>query len=149
MPYPLRTPDHEAAVHYVYGYALQFVGRMGDAERELKTALMIPGISRAYQHLIHYELGGAHSIQGRYKEAVEETQTAIDLYPENPMPWNFLAGNLMNLRVGEDWMARAARATKRFEELCNDRNERKVARTLANDFRLVGCRGGYLGWGIR
>ena len=69
-----------------------------------------------------------------------ETQKAIDLYADNPAPWQFLADGLRYSKVGSDWKKRADEAEKRARSLCAEKNERKVARMLANDFRLVGCK---------
>lgn len=148
-PYPARSADNEAAVHYVYGYAMENIGRTEDADREFRTALAMPGISTAYQHLLHFELASTLAHRGRHEEAIAETQKAIDLYSDNPVPWQFLADGLRHSKVGSNWKKRAADAEKRAASLCTEGNERKVAHMLANDFRLVGCKGEYLGWGLR
>ena len=148
-PYPPRTSDNEAAVHYVYGYADEFIGRTEDAEREFRQGLAIVGISTAYQHLLHFELASALAYQGRGDDAIAEAQKAIDLYPDDPAPWQFLAVQLKRFQAGSNWKKRADVASKRAAALCTEQNERKVAGVLAKDFRIVGCKGQYLGWGLR
>jgi len=40
------------------------VGRVGEAEKELTTGLMVPGISKGYRHLFLFELALHHNAQG-------------------------------------------------------------------------------------
>jgi len=128
---------------------MEYIRRTEDADREFHAALAMPGISTSYQHLLHFELASTLAHRGKHEEAMAETQKAIDLYSDNPAPWQFLADGLRYSKVGSNWKKRADEAEKRAASLCAEKNEIKVARMLANDFRLVGCKGAYLGWGLR
>src|SRR6185436_12108101 len=51
-PYPPRTADMQAAVHFVFGYGFSEIGRPAEAEREFEKGLAIPGIGKGYRHML-------------------------------------------------------------------------------------------------
>ena len=69
-PYPERLPDDEAAVHFVFGYALSSNGRVEEAESHLRKGLTIPGIGKGYQFLFFNELAVHYAATGRTDEAI-------------------------------------------------------------------------------
>ncbi|MGH7275138.1 MAG: tetratricopeptide repeat protein, partial [Nitrospiria bacterium] len=90
-PYPPRTADHQAAVHFAFAYALSTVGRVSEGEEQIKRGLAIPGISKGYQHLFLFELALHSRTRGNTDEAIALAQKAIQLIPEHHRPWEFLA----------------------------------------------------------
>ena len=140
-PYPSRTPDQQAAWQYVLGYALSSVGRVPEGEIQLKKGLAIRGVGNAYQHLLRLELALHAGTRGNMEDSTAMLRRAIDLLPQHHRPWQFIAQNARNGFV-PDAERKAAEADQKAAALCSDPEAQKtVARMLARDFFIVGCRG--------
>ncbi len=92
-PYPPRTPDQQAAAHFVFGYALSSVGRTVEAEEEIKKGLAISDIGKGYQHLLLFELARIYRSKGNTEEAITTAQKSITLFPEHHRPYQNLSQN--------------------------------------------------------
>lgn len=140
-PYPVRTPDHQAAVHYVFGYALSSVGRVVDAEEQFRKGLAIPGIRNGYKHLLLFELALHQRTRGNTEEAIATAQKVIELLPQHHRPWEFLA-QVYRSSFLPGWEQKAADAQRKAEALCSDsKAQNTVAKALAQEFFIFGCRG--------
>jgi tetratricopeptide (TPR) repeat protein len=147
-PYGARAPDNDAAAHYWYGYALESLDSLEEAEQELRSGLQIPGISKGYEHLLRYELARVLNLRGRDEDAIAEARKAIALMPENPAPWDFVAG-WARCCGGKNGKKEAAEAEHKVHSLCAAEAQTRFVRALAVDFDVRGCRGERLGWGVR
>ena len=137
-PYPPRTSDQQAAVHFVFGYALSSVGRVVEAEEQIRKGLAIRGIGKGYQHLLLLELALHYGTRGNIEESNRTLQKAIELLPEHDRPWQFLAQNYRH----EGWEQKAADAEGKAEVLCANRKAEKIVwKTLGRDFFIFGCEG--------
>lgn len=90
-PYPARTPDMQAAVHFAFGYGFSEVGRAAEAERELEKGLALPGVGNGYRHVLAYELAYHRRAAGRIEEAIALLRQAIEALPEAPGPYELLS----------------------------------------------------------
>jgi len=140
-PYRPRTADEQAAVHFVFGYALSSVGRGEEAESWFRQGFAIPGIDRYHQHLLLFELALQSAAKGSLKEAIAMAQKASALLPEHHRPWRFLAQLYRGSR-GEGWEQKAAEAESKAQAICADAEAQKtVAKALARNFFVFGCGG--------
>jgi tetratricopeptide (TPR) repeat protein len=89
-PYRRRTPQEEAAFHYVYGYALNATGRSKEGAEKFRKGLANPRIGRGYQHLLELELAYALAAQGNAQGAIDAALAATELVPQDPIPWRLL-----------------------------------------------------------
>ncbi len=140
-PYHQRTPDQQAAVHFVFGYALSSVGRAVEAEEEIRKGLAIPDIGKGYQHLLLFELARIYHSKGNTEEAIAMALKAIPLIPEHHRPYQFLA-ELYRGSAMEERKRKADDADKKAKALCSDREAlQTVDKTLGRDFFIYSCRG--------
>ncbi len=129
-----RTPDEQAAMHFVYGYALDCLGRLVEAEEHFKKGIAIPGISKGYEFLLRFELALNLVERGDFVHAPEEAEKAKALVPELPLTWDFLAKAYM-ASPGKGNQEKANEAEKKAKALQKDQQALKiVARTLPSDF---------------
>jgi tetratricopeptide (TPR) repeat protein len=87
--YRNRTPDERAAMHFVYGYALDCVCRLADGKAYFEKGLSTAGISKGYEFLLRFELALNLAEQGDIVRAIEEAEKATSLLPEHPAPGTF------------------------------------------------------------
>lgn len=168
QPYPPRTPDQQAATHYVFAYALSSVGQMALAKEEINKGLSIPGVRESYQHLLELELANIYLSQGKYEEAILSAQRAAKLVPEHFRSWQILAtaykaapgkGNTEKAAEAEkraydlsECSSKEPEVTRRFEVAMLKRNDylesqKIMAKILAQDFFIVSpCRGSTILW---
>ena len=135
LGYSSRTSDQQAAEHYVLGYALGIVGDTNEAAEHFRQGLAISGISQGYKHLLQFELAvQLFSWQGTPDETLTALQKAIDLLPENPAPWAYLAHVYDHI----GWTQEEARdAKQKANQLCNSQEARsKVFEVLPADLQL-------------
>ncbi len=129
-----RTPDEQAAMHFVYGYALDCLGRLVEAEEHFKKGIAIPRISKGYEFLLRFELALNLVERGDFVHAPEEAEKAKALVPELPLTWDFLAKAYM-ASPGKGNQEKANEAEKKAKALQKDQQALKiVARTLPSDF---------------
>jgi tetratricopeptide (TPR) repeat protein len=128
--YRQRTPDEQAAQHFLYGYAHSAIGQPDPAEEHFRKGLAIAGISKAYRHLLLIELASLYHFRGKAREAAQMAEEAIQLLPDNGLAYRVLA------HVYEDTGDRKAGETrKKAEQLVrSDKARREVARALPRDF---------------
>jgi hypothetical protein len=161
--YPARTVDQLAATHWVMGSALAAAGRQNDAEAEIKKGLSLGDIGKGYRHVLFFELAVQRYARGDIGEAINRSEAAAELVPQDPRPWILLAqaygqGTPSRYRNAQ----RAEAAQKRAEELgrCSENaqvsnrfevrvmppemlqeSQRDLATLLAHDFYIsAGCR---------
>jgi len=88
----LRTPDHQAAVRYVFGYALSSIGRNEEAEAQLREELGMASIGRGYRFLRLLELAVVRAKRGDLDEAIQFAEQASQVLPEHGASWDLLEG---------------------------------------------------------
>jgi ankyrin repeat protein len=136
-PYRPRSPQEQAAEHYVYGYALNATGRPKEGEEQFRKGLAIPGIGPGYQHLFQLELAIALTVQGDGRGALEAAEAAATLVPEDPMPWWLLA-DLYAHSSYPDAAVKAEEARGKGDKLANDENAvAKLSSVLPRDFWVM------------
>jgi len=134
--YRARTPDEQAAEHFVFGYALSSVGQSDEAEKHFKKGLAISGIGKAYEHLLLFELANVYWARGNIEDAFVPTQKAISILPEHGRPHLLLAG----IYEARGEKQRASDEEKKGQELCSDHEAMKMVKeTLGRDFFVSGC----------
>lgn len=137
-PYPSRTPDQIAAKHFTYAYALSSIGRVAEGEDELDQGLAVPGIGKAYQHLLLVEKAMHMAARSDLEGSTATLRRAIDLVPDHHRPWAILAENQRLLGLEQE----AAKSQRKSEKLCkSSRASNKAARALTRDFYILGCGG--------
>jgi tetratricopeptide (TPR) repeat protein len=161
--YPARTVDQLAATHWVMGSALAAAGRQNDAEAEIKKGLSLADIGKGYQHVLLFELAVQRYARGDIGEAINRSEAAAELVPQDPRPWILLAqaygqgtpSRYRNAQRAEDAQKRAeevgrcsenAQVSNHFEvrvmppEMLQE-SQRDLANLLAHDFYIsAGCR---------
>lgn len=144
--YRERTPDEQAVAHFVLGYALSSVGRLEEGKGELEEGLALTGIGRGYQHLLLFELALNQAGSNHQDEAIATARRAIEVLPENPGPWAFLA-DLHRRSGAPDGASKAEEAGARAEQLSTDGKAWKtVAEVLPRDVWLADLNP-FRGWG--
>jgi hypothetical protein len=144
--YPTRTPDEKAATHFVYGYALDCLGRLDEGKEHFEKGLSIPMISKGYRFLLLFELalnlGERNDIPG----AIEAAEKAKAILPEHQLPWGFLS-QLYTISPDKGNRKKAKEAGKKAKTLEADEEAAKiVADTLPSDF-FIEYLAGVRGWG--
>lgn len=144
--YRPRTPDEEAAMHFVYGYALDCVGRLDEGKEHFEKGLSVAGIGKGYRFLLLFELalnlGERNDIPG----AIETAEKAKALLPEHPFPWGFLS-QLYTISPDKGNRTKAKEAGKKAKTLETDEKALKiVADTLPADF-FIQYLAEFRGWG--
>lgn len=144
--YPARTPDEKAATHFVYGYALDCLGRLDEGKEHFEKGLSIPMISKGYRFLLLFELalnlGERNDIPG----AIEAAEKAKAILPEHPLPWGFLS-QLYTISPDKGNRKKAKEAGEKAKTLEADEEGVKiVADTLPSDF-FIEYLAGVRGWG--
>jgi Flp pilus assembly protein TadD len=86
-----RTPDHDATVRYVFGYALSSIGRNRNAEMQLRQGLDLEGVAKGYRYLLLLELGVVRVKQYDLAEAMRLTKEAMRLVSHHSCAWYLLA----------------------------------------------------------
>jgi tetratricopeptide (TPR) repeat protein len=86
-----RTPDHDATVRYVYGYALSSLGRTEDAERQLRQGLGLDDTGIGYRYLLLLELAVVRVKRGDLEDATALAKEAVRLVPRHNCGWYLLA----------------------------------------------------------
>jgi len=138
-PYRPRTPNEQAAEHFVFGYALSSVGRVVEAEERFRKGLGIAGIGKGFQHLFLFELALHYRARGNTEEAIAAAQRATELLPEHHRPWQFLA-QIYRSSFIEGWQQKADEADGKAKALCTDAARQKaVVEALASHFGIFGC----------
>lgn len=133
-PYRQRTPQEQAAVYYVYGYALNATGTPKEGEEQFRKGLAIPGIGPGYQHLFQLELAITLANQGDGRGALEAAEAAVKLVPEDPIPWQLLR-YLYEHSPDPGATAKAEQARSKAEKLSNDeKSAAKLSDVLPRDF---------------
>lgn len=89
---PSRTPDDDASVKYVFGYALSAIERNDEAETVLREGLAIAGISAGYRFLLLLELAIICYKIDAVEEAISLATEASELFPKLPASWLLLVG---------------------------------------------------------
>jgi len=88
----LRCADDDAAVHYVFGYALSATGRNEEAEAQIRKGLALKGITKGYRFLLLLELAVLSFKMESQDEAIALATEASTLFPKLPASWALLAG---------------------------------------------------------
>ncbi|HSG06537.1 MAG TPA: hypothetical protein VLB09_09075, partial [Nitrospiria bacterium] len=144
--YRTRTPDEKAATHFVYGYALDCMGRLDEGKEHFEKGLSIPGISKGYQFLLLFELALNLGEQKDIPGAIEAAEKATALLPEHPFPWDFLS-QLYTISPDKGSQKKAKEAGKKAKTLGADEEALKtVADSLPADF-FIEYLAGVRGWG--
>lgn len=138
-PYPPRTPDMQAAVHFAFGYGFAEIGWAAEAEREFEKGLALPGVGNGYRHVLALELALHRKASGRLEEAIALLRQAIEALPEAPGPYKLLS----QIYRENPSLPGAQQAAVEVEQLWKSRfNTRAgmsvVLRTLPRDFYLPG-----------
>jgi len=135
--YRQRTPQEQAALYYVYGYALNATGKSREGEQQFRSGLAVPGIGPGYQHLFELELAFALAGQGDARGAIEATEVAAKLVPEDPIPWQLL-DYLYAHSPYPDAAVKAEQARAKAETLLNDEKTlAKLSSVLPRDFWVM------------
>ncbi|MGE5189981.1 MAG: hypothetical protein ACM3NF_08000 [Gemmatimonadota bacterium] len=144
--YRPRASDEQAAMHFVYGYALDCIGRLAASAKHFEQGLAIPGVSKGYQFLFQFEMALNRAEQGDFAGAVAAAEKATEVLPEHPAAWAFLSQAYMVYPEGGD-RERARKAEKNAKAMGEDKRARKVvATTIPADF-FVTYLGPIRGWG--
>ncbi len=144
--YRPRTPDEQAAMHFVYGYALDCIGRLAEGARHFEQGLAIPGVGKGYQFLLQFELALNRGEQSDFAGAVKAAEKATEILPEHPAVWGFLSMGYLLLPEGGD-RGKARKAEERAKALSNDKRAHQVvATTVPADF-FVQYLAPIRGWG--
>lgn len=144
--YRPRTPQEQAAMHFVYGYALDGVGRLDEARGHFEKGLSIQRIGKGYEFLLLFELALNRGERNDIAGAIEAAEKATTLLPEHPFPWDFLS-KLYTIRTDKGSRMKAQEARKKAEALKGDQEAQKiVAAALPADF-LILYLSGVRGWG--
>jgi tetratricopeptide (TPR) repeat protein len=85
--YPARTPDQQAAEHFLYGYSLAATGKAAEAGERYRAGLSLEGLSRGYRFLFLQERSFLAYRQGKWEEAVSLLRQATEEIPQAPGPW--------------------------------------------------------------
>ena len=121
----------------MYAYALNATGRPKEGEEEFRKGLAIPGIGPGYQHLLEVELAIALVGQGDARGAIEATEAATKLVPEDPIPWQLL-DYLYAHSPYPDAAVKAGQARSKAEKLMQDESTVvKLSRVLPEDFWVM------------
>ena len=144
--YRPRTSDEQAAMHFVYGYALDCIGRLAEGAKHFEQGLELPGVSKGYQFLFHFELALNRGEQGDFAGAVAAAEKATEVLPEHATAWAFLSKAYMVYPEGGD-RGKARNAEKKARAMGEDkRAQNVVAATIPADF-FVPYLGSIRGWG--
>ncbi len=138
-PYPVRSPSQRAAEAFVFGYALESVGRLADAKARLAAGLGAADVPPGYRHLFLLELGRVAEASGDTATAISDYEQAGTLIPQHHRPWLYLS-QLYGKSDRAEWRARAPELQKRAEGLCRDgKMDAGAVRSLPHDFTMMGC----------
>lgn len=144
--YRARTPEEQAAMHFVYGYALDCLGRLEEGSRHFEEGLRIEGISPEYRYLLLFELALNRGERSDWAGAIEAAELATASLPEHPGAWAFLADLYKIYPEGGD-RKKAKNAAKKAKSLEKDQKAQEtVAMVLPADF-FIQYLGGVRGWG--
>ena len=140
-----RTPDDDAAAMLFRAYGLEVIGEYGHAERVLREALALDGLSPGRRHLLGLELAVSLNETGRCAEAIEAARAANAEFDGYAVGHRVLAYLLAcsGERVAKK---ESKRENARAEKLCGAEAQRRVADELGRDFHVMGCKQEMLGW---
>jgi tetratricopeptide (TPR) repeat protein len=136
-PYRQRTPQEEAAFYYVYGYALNAIGRSREGAEKFRKGLANTRIGRGYQHLFELELAYALAAQGDAQGAIDAAEAATELVPQDPIAW-WLLDYLYARSSYSDAALKAAQARSKGDKLAMDEGAAAtLSRVLPRDFWVM------------
>lgn len=141
-----RTADDEAAVALFRGYGLSVCGDHSQAERLLRAALALDGLSTGRRHLLHLELAIVLNETGRGLLAINELRLANAEFDAYAVTQQVLGRLLRTSGGGHDGKREARQIEARLKKLCGTEAQRAVADELGRDFHVMGCKGELLGW---
>lgn len=146
-PYPPRTPDMQAALHYVTGYALAAIGRAAEAEEAFARGLAVPKISQGYRFMLAYETARLTAVTHRPDEAIAALRLATDAVPQACDTWTMLAKLYRQNPSLPDADRLAVEADARSKSICSDRAALAAfVKAIPRDFWVVRL-AKYRGWG--
>jgi len=87
-----REKISRATEYFNKGYELHLKGKIKDAIKAYKLSIKFYPTAKA-----HTFLGWAYSLRGKYEEAINECQIAIELDPSFGNPYNDIGSYLINL----------------------------------------------------
>jgi tetratricopeptide (TPR) repeat protein len=96
-----RSPDHQATVRYVFGYALSSIGRNEEAEAQLRQGLEIEGVEDGYRFLLLLELSVVRAKSEDFEEAIVLAKEASRLLPQHHASWFLLASLYKTKQLGK------------------------------------------------
>jgi hypothetical protein len=136
-PYRQASPRERAALHYVYGYALNASGRAAEGAAEFRKGLAVQKIGRGYEHLLWLESGFALGALGDLVHAKEAAEQATASVPGDPVAWRLMA-ELYALSPGSDAAAKSQQAQDKADKLTADEGTRVgLSRVLPRDFWVM------------
>ncbi len=141
-----RMPDDDAGFMLFRAYGLEVIGDYQQAERVLREALALEGVSVARRHQLQLELAVSLNETGRCAEAIEAARSANALFDDYAIAHQVL-GHLLACSGERTAKKESKREVARAKKLCGDKAAlRHVADELGRDFHVMGCEGELLGW---
>lgn len=144
LPGATRRPRSAAEIaveEFVYGYALESLGRFDAADSVLRRAAASDSVPSALRYLLVNELAHVAWNRGRHDEALRLAEEATALAPESPSPWS-LRAEIAKSSNDAEAARRRANAEAEVKRLCSDRNGLTALQTrLAQHLMLwaIGC----------
>lgn len=147
VPYPARTPDMQAALQFVTGYALAQIGRTGEAVAAFERGLALPNVGPGYRFMLAFEAAHLHIAEHRADAAVAALRLATDAIPQGRDAWGMLAKLYRQNPALPDGDRLAVEAETRLKSVCCDRAAWiKFVNTVPRDFYVEGL-AQERGWG--
>ena len=146
-PYPLRTPDMQAALHFVTGYAQAQIGRSAEAEQAFAKGLALPGVGPGYRFMLAFEVAHIQVAAHHPEDAVAALRLATDMLPQACPAWQMLAKLYRENPALPDANGLAVETDARVKRICSDSNPMAIwVKAIPRDFYVEGM-AQLRGWG--
>lgn len=146
-PYPPRTADMQAALHFVTGYALAQIGRTGEAVEAFEKGLALPHIGPGYRYMLVFEAAHIHIAEHRPDAAAAALRLATDAIPQALDAWGMLAKLYRQHALLPDADRLAIETETRFKRTVGDRAAMATfVNAVPRDFYVEGL-AQLRGWG--